>query len=409
MCPSNNLHKRHHSTMINTTPTPSIFSFGMISLLLAQFFSALADNAILVIAIALIKSTAGAPYLVALLQASFLAPFIVFAPFAGAIADGFPKARVMLFANLLKILGALSMASGINPFFSYHLIGMGATLYSPAKYGILSQLFPSSQLVRANGLLESSTIAAILLGVLLGGWLADHSLYLAFVGVIVTYSLAALANLFIPRLAAEASITHYHPWHFVIQFIQATKALFADQDARFSLLGTGIFWGSGTTLRLLLFSWVPIALAINDNQTPANLMAAVSIGIVLGAIAAGLWISMKTVNRALIGGLLIGPMIIALAPITNLTQAAVLMIALGFCSGLFVVPLNALLQERGHQSIGAGNALAVQNLVENLMMMLFAGVYALANFSGVSMISIIIGFGLLLLLTMIRLLLMRRR
>lgn len=138
-------------------------------------------------------------------------------------------------------------------------------------------------------------------------------------------------------------------------------------------------------------------------------MAAVSIGIVLGAIAAGLWISMKTVNRALIGGLLIGPMIIALAPITNLTQAAVLMIALGFCSGLFVVPLNALLQERGHQSIGAGNALAVQNLVENLMMMLFAGVYALANFSGVSMISIIIGFGLLLLLTMIRLLLMRRR
>lgn len=308
----------------------SVISFSMFALLLAQFFSALADNAILVIAIALMKKNGEASYLVAFLQVAFLVPFIIFAPFVGVIADGFSKARVMLFANLLKTVGALAMASGVNPFFSYGLIGMGATAYSPAKYGILSQFFSAKQLVRANGMLESSTIAAILLGVLLGGWLADHSFYWAFSAVIATYGLAAAINLLIPRLPLEKPIPTYRPLFFIKKFVGTCKTLFADKDARFSLLGTGIFWGSGTTLRLLLFAWVPLVLAVNNNQTPANLMGVVSIGIVLGAITAGFLISIQTVNRALIGGLLIGPMILALAPVTTLLSAMILMLLLGF-------------------------------------------------------------------------------
>jgi LPLT family lysophospholipid transporter-like MFS transporter len=173
--------------------------------------------------------------------------------------------------------------------------------------------------------------------------------------------------------------------------------LFKNPDSRFSLIGTSVFWGSGTTLRLMLFAWVPAALLITDNQTPANLMGAVSIGIVLGAVAAGAWVSLANVNRALIGGLLLGPAVLALALVHSLTFAAVVMIAIGLCGGLFVVPLNALLQEKGHETIGAGNALAVQNFVENLVMLMFVGGYSLVAAMGIPVTQILIGFGLILL------------
>jgi LPLT family lysophospholipid transporter-like MFS transporter len=185
--------------------------------------------------------------------------------------------------------------------------------------------------------------------------------------------------------------------------------LFKEKDARFSLLGTSVFWGSGTTLRLMLFAWVPAALLIPDNQTPANLMGAVSIGIVLGAVSAGLWVSLANVNRALIGGLLLGPVILVLAFVHNLTLAYVLMVAIGLCGGFFVVPLNALLQKCGHESIGAGNALAVQNFAENLAMLLFVGGYSWAAAAGVQVSAIVVGFGLLMLLVMLALAKFRMR
>jgi LPLT family lysophospholipid transporter-like MFS transporter len=278
------------------------------------------------------------------------------------------------------------------------LIGIGAAIYSPAKYGILSQMFGPASLVRANGMMEGSTIVAILLGVLLGGWLADHSLTWAFTGVMVSYGLAAFANLFIPSLPAENAGAHFHPWRLIKQFISALAALFKNPDSRFSLLGTSVFWGSGTTLRLMLFAWVPAALLITDNQTPANLMGTVSIGIVLGAVGAGLWVSLANVNRALMGGLLLGPAVFALALIHDLTLAMGLMIAIGICGGLFVVPLNALLQERGHKTIGAGHALAVQNFFENIAMLVFVGGYSWAAAAGVPIAMSIIGFGVILVL-----------
>ena len=354
-----------------------LLSPGMMAVLAAQFLSALADNAILIVAIAIVKAQA-LPHLVPLLQESFVVPFILLAPFVGQIADRFPKGYVMLTGNVLKFSGALAMMLGVDPLSAYGLIGIGAAMYSPAKYGILSQMFGAALLVRANGMMEGSTIVAILLGVLLGGWLADHSLTWAFAGVMSAYGLAAFANLFIPRLPAENSGASFHPWVLLRGFIAALVLMFKDGDARFSLLGTGVFWGSGTTLRLMLFAWVPAALLITGNQTPANLMGVVSVGIVAGAAIAGMWISLAKVNRALIGGLLLGPAILILAFVTHLTTAMFCMACIGVCGGMFVVPLNALLQECGHETIGAGNALAVQNFVENIAMLLFVGAYSLA-------------------------------
>lgn len=373
-----------------------LLSLGMMAVLVAQFFSALADNAILIAAIAIVKSQ-GLPNLVPLLQESFVVPFILLAPFVGQVADGFPKGRVMLVANLLKLSGALAMLSGINPLTAYGMIGIGAAMYSPAKYGILSQMFGPASLVRANSMMEGSTIVAILLGVIMGGWLADHSLNWAFSGVVAAYSLAAFANLLIPSLPAENAGASFHPWLLIKKFMAALALLFKNPDSRFSLLGTSVFWGSGTTLRLMLFAWVPAALLITDNQTPANLMGAVSIGIVLGAVGAGLWVTLANVNRALLGGLLLGPVILALALAHNLAFAAALMVAIGICGGSFVVPLNALLQEKGHETIGAGNALAVQNFAENIAMLLFVGGYSAAAAAGVPITMTVIGFGLILL------------
>jgi LPLT family lysophospholipid transporter-like MFS transporter len=373
-----------------------LLSPGMMAVLVAQFFSALADNAILIAAIAIVKSQ-GLPNLVPLIQESFVVPFILLAPFVGQVADGFPKGRVMLVANLLKLTGALAMMSGVNPLTTYGMIGIGAAMYSPAKYGILAQMFGPSSLVRANGMMEGSTIVAILLGVILGGWLADHSLAWAFTGVVAAYCLATFANLFIPSLPVENAGAHFHPWRLTRQFMTSLAVLFKNPDSRFSLLGTSVFWGSGTTLRLMLFAWVPAALLITDNQTPANLMGAVSIGIVLGAVGAGLWVSLASVNRALIGGLLLGLAVLALAFIHDLNFAYIWMIAIGICGGSFVVPLNALLQARGHETIGAGNALAVQNFAENIAMLLFVGGYSLAATAGVPVAMSIIGFGVILL------------
>ncbi len=379
------------------TPDMPLLSLGMMSVLAAQFLSALADNAILIAAIAIVKAQ-GLPHLVPLLQESFVVPFILLAPFVGQVADGFPKGRVMLVANMVKLAGALAMVQGVNPLTAYALIGIGAAMYSPAKYGILAQMFGPAALVKANGMMEGSTIVAILLGVVLGGWLADQSLAWAFTGVVSAYGFAALANLFVPSLPAENAEAHFHPWRLVRQFLGSVMSLLKNPDSRFSLLGTSMFWGSGTTLRLMLFAWVPVALLITDNQTPANLMGAVSVGIVLGALGAGLWVSLANVNRALLGGLLLGPSILAIVFIHDLTFAMISMVAIGIFGGFFVVPLNALLQERGHATIGAGNALAVQNFAENIAMLVFVGIYGWTATAGIPIGTSIVGFGLALLL-----------
>ena len=371
-----------------------LLSLPMGAVLLAQFFSAFGDNALLIAAIALVKTQGHADW-IPLLQACFVIPFILLAPFLGALADAFPKGRVMLFANGLKLAGALLMFAGLPALLCYGLAGVGAAAYSPAKYGILSQLFRPEKLVKANGMLEGSTIVAILLGVVVGGWLADQSLGHAFAGVIGVYALAAAINLLIPRLPPEHALTRFDGAGLVREFAAAVTALWRHADTRFSLIGTSLFWGTGSTLRLALFAWVPVALGIANNQMPADLMGVVSVGIVLGAALAGLLVRLENVDRALAGGLLLGPLVVLLAWQHGLVPSAVLLAAIGVAGGFFVVPLNALLQERGHRSVGAGHALAVQNLWENLAMLGFVSAYALAG--GLPVVQVVTGFGLVVL------------
>lgn len=377
----------------------SLGSRSMLALCFAQFCSALADNAVLIVAIALLKTLGQADH-ASWLQGVFVIPFIVLAPWVGAWADQHPKSRVMLLANLLKLGGTALMAAGFPALLGYGLIGVGAAAYSPAKYGILGQLFAPRDLVRANGIIEGSTIVAILLGVVVGGYLADHSLFWAYAAVMGCYGLATLANLMIPVLHSPATA----PLRFkqrLQDFFKTTRLLWRDPASRFSLSGTSLFWGSGATLRILLFAWVPVALHINDNQTPALLMGMVSLGIIVGAVLAGWLIDLQRLNRALWGGLLLGPLIIALAFVTDRWAAMALMSAIGLCGGAFIVPLNALLQLRGQALCGAGQALAVQNLGENLMMLLMVSAAGLAAANHIGATPTVAAFGALLSLTLL--------
>ena len=375
---------------------PMLHNRAMLALLAAQFLSALADNALLIVAIATLKAQLEAGN-VPWLQIAFVLPFILLAPFVGILADGLPKGRVLLIGNGVKLLGGLSLLLGVHPIVAYGIAGIGAAIYSPAKFGILTQLFPPQNLVRANSLLEGSTIVAILLGVFLGGLLTDYSPDLALGSVIALFALAAVVNLLIPRLPIESPFKEHRLGATLLSFGRDLVTLFNITDARASLLATTTFWGLGATMRLMLFAWVPIALGTLDNSTPSNLMGAVSIGIVFGAAIAGFLIPLHKVNRALIGGLLLGPMVMLLALTQSLPVAVALLIGLGAAGGMFVVPMNAMLQDAGHRTIGAGRALAVQNLWENMAMLLFVGLYLLLSQMGVSITANLFIFGAVLL------------
>ncbi|WP_287109817.1 lysophospholipid transporter LplT [Methylobacillus sp.] len=365
----------------HTSPIPhtSLLSRGMMAIMLAQFLSALADNALLFAAIALIKAGSAPTWQIPLLQEFFVIAYIILAPFAGPFADTLPKGRVMLIANSMKFLGAAAMIAGLNPLLAYGMVGLGAATYSPAKYGILSELVAVDKLVKANSLMEGSTIVAILLGAVLGGWLADFWLAGALYVIATAYLLAAAINLLIPRLPPSHVLADFSPLAMCRDFLQATRTLMRDRDARFSITGTSVFWGAGSTLRFLLVAWVPAALDIHDLSTPAGFSGAVAIGIAFGAIAAARWVDLRTVNRALPAGIFIGLAIMAFAYSGTIATAIAWLLLIGFLGGFYAVPLNALLQERGHESVGSGHAIAIQNLFENICMLLMMGFYILLS------------------------------
>lgn len=397
----------HHPTQ--TPDSPSMASRGMIAVLSAQFLSALADNALLFAAIALIKSYQAPNWQIPLLQEFFIIAFILLAPFVGPVADGNPKGRVMLIANILKLVGATAMFMGVNPLLAYAIVGIGAAAYSPAKYGILGELVPADKLVKANGLMEGSTIVAILLGAVIGGKLAQASVSTALMAICITYCVATIANAFIPRLPIAKPLTQLQTLDLIKAFWRALKVLFANKDARFSLIGSSIFWGTGSTLRLLLVAWVPVALSTSDLSMPANLSGAVAIGIAFGAALAAHFVQLNNVNRVLPIGLFIGALIMLFAHTTNLYLAIALLVLIGSAGGFYVVPLNALLQERGHETVGAGNAVAVQNFFENFCMMTFVGLYMLMQKSDVPVVTTAFIFGGVILLAIGLLALLRLR
>lgn len=376
----------------------SLFSRGMIAVLVAQFFSALADNALLFAAIAMLKVMSAPDWQMPLLQEFFAIAFILLAPFVGPFADSWPKGRVMLVANAMKFVGVVAMLLGLHPLLAYNLVGVGAAAYSPAKYGILGELVGPDKLVKANSMMEGSTIVAILLGAVVGGMLADRSVSMALSGVAACYLVAGLANLLIPKLPPAHPLTTFSPFALIKDFWIALVKLVKNPDARFSMLGTSVFWGSGSTLRFLLVAWVPVALLIADNSTAANLSGVVAIGIALGAAAAAKFVNLQTINRALPAGILIGLLIPVFAHATSLPMAIVLLVLIGACGGFYVVPLNALLQERGHETVGAGHAIAVQNVFENSAMLIMVGLYTLMVKAGMDVITSASLFGLVVFL-----------
>jgi LPLT family lysophospholipid transporter-like MFS transporter len=367
----------------------------MMAVIAAQFLSAFGDNALLFATLALLKAEFYPDWSQPILQMVFVGAYIVFAPFVGQVADSFPKGRVMMFANSLKLLGAASICFGINPFVGYTLVGIGAAAYSPAKYGILGELTTGDKLVKANGLMESSTIAAILLGSVAGGVLADWHVLAALGICALMYGGAVIANLFIPKLAVARPGQSWRFGPMTRSFFNACRVLWRNGETRFSLMGTSMFWGAGVTLRFLLVLWVPVALGITDNATPTYLNAMVAVGIVVGAGAAAKLVTLETVARCMPAGILIGVGVLFFSLQHALLPAYALLLLIGMLGGFFVVPLNALLQERGKQTVGAGNAIAVQNLGENMAMLLMLGIYSLAVKAGAPVVAIGVGFGAL--------------
>ncbi|EJS5613837.1 lysophospholipid transporter LplT [Salmonella enterica] len=387
----------------------SIWSKGMLSVIVAQFLSAFGDNALLFATLALLKAQFYPDWSLPVLQMVFVGAYILFAPFVGQIADSFAKGRVMMVANGLKLAGAAGICLGVNPFVGYTLVGIGAAAYSPAKYGILGELTTGDKLVKANGLMEASTIAAILLGSVAGGVLADWHVIAALVACALAYAGAVAANLFIPKLVAARPGQSWRLSAMTRSFFCACVVLWRNGETRFSLVGTGLFWGAGVTLRFLLVLWVPVALGITDNATPTYLNAMVAVGIVVGAGAAAKLVTLETVSRCMPAGILIGVVVAIFSLQHALLPAYALLLLIGMLGGFFVVPLNALLQERGKKSVGAGNAIAVQNLGENSAMLLMLGLYSLAVLVGVPAVAIGIGFGVLFALAIAALWIWQRR
>src|SRR6202789_2583723 len=389
--------------------TPAgLWSRGMFATLGSQFLSAFGDNALLFAALALIRQESYPAWSGPLLQAFFVGAYILLAPLVGVFADARPKGSVMLYANALKCVGGLGLCLHANPFLSYALVGAGAAANSPAKYGILSELVVPTQLVKANSLLEASTIAAILLGATAGGKLTDWSIEGALTVITACYAAAALNAILVPRVKQRAAQTiNYSVVPIVKSFASKTRSLLKSPNARLAVIGTSLFWGAGAALRFLVIAWVPVALKVTNNSLPGFLTGMVAAGIVVGAALAARFVRLQHVSRALPAGILIGVGVCLLPLVSTLPLAFAVMAFVVMCSGFFVVPLDALLQREGGGSVGAGSAIAIQNMFENLSMLVLVGGYSAAVFFKVPVNDIAIGVGAFIALSMATLTLTR--
>jgi MFS family permease len=387
-------------------------NLGFYIILAAQFLSALADNALLFAAIALLKDLSSPAWHTPVLQQSFIVSYIVLAPFVGAFADSLPKGRVMFISNIVKLMGCVIMLIGIHPLLAYGLVGLGAAAYSPAKYGILTEYLPSSQLVKANSWMEGLTVAAIVLGAVIGGVLINpdivtsiiHELSLPFAItaaelaiaiIILIYIAAAIFNLYIPHVPIDHKAPSRDPIFLIKNFLHCFGLLWKDPLGQVSLAVTTLFWGAGATLRLLVLSWAAIALNY-DISSAAKLTAWVAVGIAIGAVLAAKFVKLEHSVKVLPVGIAMGLMVLVMIPITSPLLATVLLVIIGAMGGYFVVPMNALLQHRGHLLMGAGRSIAVQNFNENLSIFAMLGLYAVMEKLEFSIYLIILVFGLLL-------------
>jgi LPLT family lysophospholipid transporter-like MFS transporter len=367
---------------------------GVVVLLGAQFLTALADNAILFTAIAMLIAAPRGAWYVPALQAAFLVAFVGLAPWVGPFADRWSKSRVLLAGNVLKAAGAGLMFAGVEPIVAYALVGVGAAVYGPAKYGILPELVGHDALVRANGLVEGSTIVAIVLGTVVGARVADHSVALALALVMGCYVTSAAVTLALPRLPpAEATAAAG-----IASFLGRMATLLAVARARFSMLGNSLFWASAAVLRLLLVAWAPLVLATASASEVADLTLFLALGIVAGALLAPRLVPIERLRRARLAAYAMGGAILVFSLTAEVWSARAVLVAIGLCGGLFLVPINAALQDIGHRSVGSGRAVALQSFFENLAMLVGVGLYTGAVSLGATPVPTIVVVGVLVLI-----------
>ena len=386
---------------------------GFFTIMSAQFFSSLADNALLVGAIELLKTSGAPAWQIPALTPMFALFYVILAPLVGAFADAVPKGKVMLYSNGIKAIGCLMMLFGSHPLLAYAVVGLGAASYSPAKYGILTELLPPSQLVKANGWIEGLTIASIILGVLLGGQLVGPRLAPLLLGVdlplidtgvdtpaeaaiatiIALYLIAAMFNLRIPRTEAPLQPLSVNALELIRDFGHCNTRLWKDKLGQISLATTTLFWGVSGNLRVIVFAWAAAALGYSTTQA-SSLVGVVAVGTAAGAVVASVFMRLDRATKVLPLGIAMGLLVVGLNLVHHAWLAVPFLIVLGALGGYLVVPMNALLQHRGHNLMGAGRSIAVQNFNEQTCILALGAVYTGMTRVGLTAFTAIAVFGL---------------
>ena len=351
-------------------------------LLIAQFLSAFADNAILFTVIAIVMQSPNLEsWYIPALQSVFLIAFVVLAPWVGGFADNYAKSRVLTIANLIKAAGAGLLLLNVEPLWAYSIVGIGAAAYSPAKYGILPELAGHELLVKANSWIEGSTILAILSGMVIGAKVADYSTQWALTGIIILFAMSAVVTLFLPiRIYtptldyADTAVSRSK----VIAFTKQMGRFFTTPRSRFAMLGGSLFWATAATLRVIIVAWAPLILSLKNATEIAELTLFLAVGIIAGsALVPGL-IPLEHLRRARIPAYFMAFFITVLSLTGSIWPARFALFFIGMMGGMFIVPVNAALQEQGYQSIGSGSAVALQSFFQNLTMLVAVGSYTYA-------------------------------
>ncbi len=386
---------------------------GFYTIIAAQFFSSLADSALLFVAIALLTSMKSPPWITPLLKLSFVLFYVLLAAFVGAFADALPKGRVMFIANLIKIVGCSLIFFDVHPLIAYAVVGFGAAIYSPAKYGILTELLPPEKLVAANGWIEGSTITSIILGTVMGGMLVTGRTSAFLLGfdmpmvdggietpaeaalcvVIGTYVLAAVFNLRIRDTGCIYPHQERNPIKLITDFANCYNILWKDKLGQISLAVTTLFWGAGATLQLIVLKWAEKSLHMPFDKA-TGLVGVVAIGVALGAVSSARFIPLRKSLTVIPLGIAMGVIVMGMTLVHSYWLAYPLLVLIGVLSGFFVVPMNALLQHRGHVLMSAGHSIAVQNFNENLSILTMLAMYSLMIRLHLDLDIIIVLFGL---------------
>ena len=364
------------------------------TIMAAQFFSSLADNALLIAAIALLAEMSSPDWMTPLLKLFFVLCYVLLAAFVGAFADSLPKGRVMFIANMIKIFGCMMMFVDVHPLIAYATVGFGAAAYSPAKYGILTELLPTEKLVAANGWIEGLTVSSIILGTVLGGalvnphvvsvmlelhipvlnWNLNTPTHAALTVIAVLYTIATIFNLKIPDTGARYAHQQHRPSKLIADFANCCAIMWKDKLGQISLAVTTLFWGAGATLQFIVLKWAEKSLGMPLDKA-AILQGVVAFGVAIGAVAAARMVPLKKSLTVMPMGIVMGAVVMGMTAVHSVWVAYPLLVVIGALSGYFVVPMNALLQHRGHVLMSAGHSIAVQNFNENLSVLTMLVLY----------------------------------